>query len=229
MIGIAVFDLASPASVVLSRTVTTGPHLRVTVADRGHPVNGLRLHLGGRVEITGKSGVAEFHDIVPGNYLLTTTYDDGVSDSIQLIVKAGGSQMVNVPWLWPAVPPIEVRSLCGTLKLVAQPAEQSPRAFQIEVVAALSGRALWRGQTIASGEFDFATLPDGLYFLNIKRPGAPHSNHAWDIDGKIGIQVNSLAELDHVSLAIGITSCGPIYTNTAQCPTSDLEAQSLEG
>jgi hypothetical protein len=118
------------ASSVVLPTLHTGRDFLVTVADRGGLVSGLRLQVAGTKATTNKDGVAAFKHIAPGQYVVMFDHDDGVSDSVNLNVKANGPRNVSVHLRWPSVSAIQTRSLKGSLNLAEPPTEVSSLKFR---------------------------------------------------------------------------------------------------
>jgi hypothetical protein len=218
----------SRACSVFLRTITTGPDFLVTMTDRGRPINGLRLRVAGAQATTDKDGVAAFHHIAQGQYVVSADHDDGVPDAVNLEVKTNGPRSVNVHLKWPAVPPIEVRSVTGALNLAQRAAGASSCAFDVYVLDGLSGRVLQHEATTNSGAFNFSDLPDGLYFLKV-RQAASTPNQFAPIEGLIGVSISPNAKQEQLNLVLGMTSCGLMYTNAGECSTSEIQMQSLSG
>src|SRR5579884_1539788 len=221
---ICVLSIRMHACIVLPNTVAIGPDFVVTVADRGRPVGGLRLQVGGKQAITNDAGIAMFREVAPGMYLLTPDHDDGVSDAVYLQVSKNGPHNVNVHLKWPAVPPIEVRSLAGKLNC-AGCGDPSATPYNVSVLDGLSGQILHHARTTNSGEFSFAAMPNGFYFLQMQQI----TSVARKADGLIGVVVSSKAKQKELHLDLGMTSCGLMYTNMDECSTPEIEANSFSG
>ena len=220
------------ACTVFYPSVQVGPNFRVRVEDRGRPVKGLRVEIGGypgsgtRAD-TDKNGFALFRGVRPGSYHLSADHDAGISDGADLEVKLDGPTDVTVPLRWPSIAPILVRSLKGRIRGPDYlPGQPQPR-LSLDLLEGSSGRRLKSLQTSDSGEFNFESAAPGLYFLSLTSGLRGWSGET--VTGLVPVAVDRSAPTDHFDVDLGWSSCGLSYTDQGKCPQSDLQIEHLSG
>jgi len=220
---------------VVYPSVQVGPNFRVRVEDHGRPVKGLRVEIGSykgsgirAVTETDKNGFALFRGVQPGSYHLSADHDAGIPDGANLEVKLDGPTDVTVPLRWPSTALVLVRSLKGTIRGPDYLPGQSQPRLSLDLLEGSSGRRLKSLQTSDSGEFNFESVPPGLYFLSLK----PSGLGGWSgeqITGLAAVAVDHGAPTDHLDIDLGWTSCGLWYADRSMCSQSDLQIKQLSG
>lgn len=85
----------------------------------------------------------------------------------------------------------------------------------------VSGRLLKSAQTDSKGEFGFADIAPGLYFL--------HLNPSRQMDGLLAVTVDPAAPADSLDLELFWSSCGLEYADRNKCSKSELQVEQLCG
>ena len=214
----------SPACSYSFTPISVGPSFRVKVSGEDGPVKGLRVKLTESVSaVTDASGIAHFYGVPGGTYYVEADRG-GVA---QLDVKPNGRSGVVVPMMWPALKPIRVRSLSGTMRAPGFiPGGPDQRALSLELLAGISGRVLSSITATTRGEFDFGPLVPGLYFIHLM----PYPAFRGElVEGDISVAVDPAAPAGRLDLDLTWSSCGLSYIDQRQCPQPDLHVKKLEG
>lgn len=211
----AALAASAGACTIFYGTVHVGPDFRVRVQDQGRPVKGLRLKIAGQEAVTDRDGFASLRNVGPGTYFAGVDHDDGIADGVYLNVSAHGPAGVIVPLKWPVHPPVPVRSLQGTLRLFGLFPGSPQDENEIGLLQGLSGRLLKTTRSTARGEFQFANVAPGLYFLRV------------GTSGLIAVAVDPGAEAGHLDIEIGFSSCGMWYTDRSRCRHRDITVEQL--
>jgi len=223
----------SSACSVTSLPISVGPNFWVKVSGYDGPVKGLRLNLSsgsprdrGRSAVTDDNGIATFNDAPRGTQYLQAGHDNG--PGFELDVKRGGPANIIVPMQWPAIEPIQVRSLTGTMRAPdAVPGRLEQPVLSLELLDGISGRVLASINTTSRGAFDFGKLAPGVYFIHLK----PYTAFSQTVEGLISVAVDPAAPARAGKLDLNLTwtSCGLGYMDQLQCPQPDLYVNKLEG
>jgi len=230
MAGLATSSVTSACSIAFS-PISVGPSFKVEVSGYDGPVKGLLLNLTGPKDrthsaLTDDDGIASFHYLPSGTHYLKADHDNGYGK--QLDVKPNGPASIIVPMRWPAIEPIHVRSLSGTMRAPdAVPSRLEQRILSLDLLEGISGEILSSALTTSRGAFDFGKLSPGLYFIHLKRYSAVFG----PVEGLIGIAVDQAApaRADKLDLNLTWTSCGLQYIDLFQCTQLDLHVTMLEG
>lgn len=213
--------------------VHVGPSFRVRLDDhRGRAVQGLSLEVESsagnkRRAVTDGDGVVSFRDLGPGLYSISAEQDVGGWASKVLEVQSDGPADMVVPVTWPAITPLAVRSLKGTLHVPDYVPGQPGPELPLGLLVGASGQEVAAVHTNSAGDFDFGTAAPGIYFLNIgpftlHRDGNP-------MGGRIAVSVEPDAPADHFELELAPTDCGLSYIDLTPCPPAELHIGQLRG
>jgi hypothetical protein len=220
---------------VFYRAATVGASFRVRVEDDGRPVKSLRVVIGSdqgggnrAVADTDKDGLALFRSVRPGSYHLSADHDAGVGDGADLDVKPDGPTDVTVPLRWPNMGSVFVRSLKGTIRGPDYLPGQSQPRLSLDLLEASSGRKLKSLRTTESGEFNFGSAAQGLYFLSLKPSGLTDWGGE-QITGLVAVAVDQGSPTDHLDVDLAWSSCGLAYVDRSKCPKGDLQIEQLSG
>src|ERR1700722_11019193 len=230
--GLAITSVTSACSISV-RPDSVGLSFGVKVSGYDGPVKGLLLNLTspqGRVRsaITNGNGIADFNNAPPGTQYLRADHDNGYAERLQLDVKPNGPANIIVPMRWPAIEPIHVRSVSGTMRAPdAVPSQLEQRILSLDLLEGISGEILSSVTTTSRGAFDFGKLSPSLYFIHLK----PYSAFFGRVEGLIGIAVDQAApaHADKLDLNLTWSSCGLQYIDLFQCTQLDLHVTMLEG
>ena len=221
MAGLATSSVTSACSIAFS-PISVGPSFKVEVSGYDGPVKGLLLNLTGPKDrthsaLTDDDGIASFHYLPSGTHYLKADHDNGYGK--QLDVKPNGPASIIVPMRWPAIEPIHVRSLSGTMRAPdAVPSRLEQRILSLDLLEGISGEILSSVTTTSRGAFDFGKLSPSLYFIHLK----PYSAFFGRVEGLIGIAVDQAApaHADKLDLNLTWSSCGPaVYRSLPMYPT----------
>jgi hypothetical protein len=221
--GLAITSVTSACSISV-RPDSVGLSFGVKVSGYDGPVKGLLLNLTspqGRVRsaITNGNGIADFNNAPPGTQYLRADHDNGYAERLQLDVKPNGPANIIVPMRWPAIEPIHVRSVSGTMRAPdAVPSQLEQRILSLDLLEGISGEILSSVTTTSRGAFDFGKLSPSLYFIHLK----PYSAFFGRVEGLIGIAVDQAApaHADKLDLNLTWSSCGPaVYRSLPMYPT----------
>lgn len=204
--------------------VKAGRSFRVRVSDGGRPVVGLRLYAAGLQATTDTDGIATFSNMPSGLYSVVVDHDDSILTHASVNISATGPAGVIIALTWPAIPPIAVRSLKGTLRFPPDIQAGPGPIASLSLLEGISGRRLKTGEITPNGHFDFGDVESGLYFLQLNKPRARA-----DGAGMIGVTVDPTAASQWLDIELGWTSCGMWYTDRNRCPQSDLWIDQLCG
>lgn len=204
---------SAAACTIVYVPIAAGPTFQVKVTDRNRPVSNLPLQLISKdhtkTQTTNGNGVATFQNIPPGTYQLRPKPDLGLNTEAAITVTAHGPASVTIPLAWPSHPPLQVRSLTGTL--------HPPAIYQLELLDPKTGKQLQTTQTSPDGRFQLKTPPPGLYFLQLTQTGT------------IPIEIDPTSPYPDLDLALGESSCGFYFTARHTCTQPELNITTLTG
>jgi len=207
------------ACAVAEQTVDVGRGFRARAADHGRPIPGLQLVLtlaessiSRRRTIirlkTDRDGYANFQNLAPGKYYLQADHDAGMPDGATIDASPNGPTDLTVTLQWPIIPPLKVQSVSGRIRTPGYYPNETEPNLSLSVLEGVSERVLFTTATDSSGDFAFPELPPGFYFLRLN-PFDP--SDVGEMQGLIGIQVDSRAQWRHLDLDLGWSDCGLSY------------------
>lgn len=217
-----VFSCTTHACVIVPNTFEVGNEFRVSVADRGHPVIGLRLTLSTNgspdspskvvmESITDSEGYAYFSNLSPGSLWLSPDHDGSGGYAVIINVSPSNPAGTSVFLSWPNRAPIGVRSASGVLRTTDYYPNQVQAPMSLSLLEGISGREVETTKTDSKGRFTFASnVAAGIYFLRLNPSGSSVSQSEEDW-GTIPIEVSPAAGLDALDLDVGWTDCGLVY------------------
>jgi len=218
---------------VFPGTVEVGSKFQVKVADRGHPVKGLRMVLstesttgeGQKVltdSITDADGIANFSNLSAGSFWLSADHDGGVGDAVVVNVSPKGPANKTFSISWPTAAPVTVRSASGIVRGPDYYSSQVQAQISISLLEGISGREIEKTQSDSKGRFSFnSNLQPGIYFMRINSSGL----RGWSgeqIEGMIVIEVAREAKANALDLDLGWSSCGLEYSQRVILPELKL-------
>jgi carboxypeptidase family protein len=216
------------ACVYVLPTIPVGRQFRVQVIDRERkPIPGLRLILTSNekreeIVVTDRDGSVEFDEQSPGIFWLTAAQNSsGIDSQLQIGVSDGVSERRTVPMQWPGTDPVPVRTLQGTVSNFVTP-------LSLSLFEGLSARLVQTVETNEHGQFAFADVRPGLYFLGVAARDFP-SKLTTGTGDRIAVEVDPSAHEEKLNLDLSWTDCGLDYRNRNKCPLSELAVGNLCG
>ena len=215
-------------------TVQVGRNFRVRVMDRGQPVQGLPValdpqfayeHYEGGHTVTDAQGSAHFAEVPAGSFFIHAERDGGIADGAIVEVETDGPVNAIVPLKWPSSP-LSLRSVSGHLR--AGGYDPKHTKLSLTLLEGLSGQVMEATRTDENGEFAFADVASGIYFLQLN-PSGLKGPSGEELKGLITLAISRDAQWDGLDLDLGWSSCGLMYVNQAGCKQNEVEVSKLCG